>query len=285
MKKLFLTFWALILSWSIWNVSAENCEQKSPFEKFWCQVETVCSAYKVNQVSFNTEAFQSAEEYQKIQLDRYAFLVSGNRLKPLNKAVENYKENMNNIYNCAMLQTQINTLETTKWKLLKYDASWEINSRIEPKITQLLQRLNLQSEQYKCTKINNNIIRSENILKEVTYETCRYDFYLEYLKEYYSDIRNVLWIDEAFDENTTLLSTEVVNTKNSILSDIEKERVHAYDTFPIAFQAYVEYENNFILHFLLEIIRNDYVVFREKLHQALTPFNQLVYKISNVMKK
>ncbi len=286
MKKIFLLIFVWYICWNISYVSAENCEQKSLFEKWECQVNTVCETYKVNTVSFNPEAYQSAEIYQERGwLNIHTFLISNSPLKPIQKAVWVYKDNMNNIYNCAMIQTQINTLNTTKDKLLKYDSSGEIKSRTEPKITQLLQRLNLQSQQFKCTSIDKNMIRKENILKEVTYETCKYDFYLEYLKEHYSDVKNVLWIGDNIDENKPFLIPQVVDTQANILNNIEQERIHAYKTFPVSFQAYWEYENNFILHFLLEIIRNDFIIFREKLHQALTPMNQLVYKISNVMKK
>jgi hypothetical protein len=54
---------------------------------------------------------------------------------------------------------------------------------------------------------------------------------------------------------------------------------------PIAFNAYKEYENNLPAHILLQIIREDYVIIREKLQKAMMPIAQVVYKISNAMQK
>ncbi|MDP2396643.1 MAG: hypothetical protein Q8S84_04390 [bacterium] len=53
----------------------------------------------------------------------------------------------------------------------------------------------------------------------------------------------------------------------------------------MAFHALTEYENNISIHFLLELIKDDYIILREKLHEVINPINQVVYKISNAMRK
>jgi hypothetical protein len=79
--------------------------------------------------------------------------------------------------------------------------------------------------------------------------------------------------------------TQVANDMSSINSSLEAEIKHAYKTFPVSYNAYTEYENNFPIHFLLELLKEDYYIFRQKLHEVLNPINQVVYKISNAMKK
>jgi hypothetical protein len=54
---------------------------------------------------------------------------------------------------------------------------------------------------------------------------------------------------------------------------------------PIAFTAYKEYENNLPAHLLLQIIKEDYIIIREKLQKAMNPIAQVVYKIANAMQR
>ena len=70
-----------------------------------------------------------------------------------------------------------------------------------------------------------------------------------------------------------------------IQSDITAEIEHSYELFPIAFHAYSEYENNYPIHALLQIIREDFMVLRDKLYDAVNPINQVWYKIMNAMSK
>ena len=94
------------------------------------------------------------------------------------------------------------------------------------------------------------------------------------------DIDNLLL--ELWDMEKTLFkeSDSKINT-NKPDSEIDQ----TYKVFPLAFHAYTEYENNISIHFLLELIREDYITLRQKLHEAINPINQVVYKISWAMKK
>lgn len=286
MKKIFLSLCLFLLLSQNSYANNKNCEGTTDsYNKFQCRVEQVCDAkYKNNKVSFDTESYKEASMYKEITVSD-VFLVSNRSEKPLRKAVSVYKTNMNNIYNCAMIRSQINSLNLTKEKLLKIDKSGRIKNSIEPKIKQNLQKLELQAKQLKCKSIDKNIITKQNVLSETTYETCRFHYYMDYMKDYYWDIKNTLSIDENIAENTSFPISEVNTIQSTMQSAIDMEIRQAYDTFPIAFQAFSEYENNFITHFMLQIILDDFIVYREQLHKALNPFNQLVYKLSNVMKQ
>jgi hypothetical protein len=125
-----------------------------------------------------------------------------------------------------------------------------------------------------------NSIQKLNVLSQATYQTCKYVSYLEYLKEYNKKLKNILPEDR---EKYSL--AEAANMEIERLNEVDLEIEHTYKVFPLAFHAYTEYENNITIHFLLELLREDYITLREKLHKAINPINQVVYKIANAMKK
>ncbi|MDR0772161.1 MAG: hypothetical protein LBF15_03885 [Candidatus Peribacteria bacterium] len=69
------------------------------------------------------------------------------------------------------------------------------------------------------------------------------------------------------------------------INALDKEASEIIEVYPVAFKAFSEYENNLVVHIMLELLREDFIVLREKLHQNLNPINQVVYKIANAMKK
>jgi hypothetical protein len=73
----------------------------------------------------------------------------------------------------------------------------------------------------------------------------------------------------------------LVNLENDRKNQIDNEINHIYKVYPIAFNAYKQYEDNLSTHLLLELIRDDYKILRDNLHKVLNPINQVVYKISN----
>jgi hypothetical protein len=197
---------------------------------------------------------------------------------------------MNSIYKCAMIWIQKNSILNIKQKLLNIDKTWDVRKNLEPKIDSIINRLDMVSKSNNCLEIDKKTIYNKlSILKQTTQITCYYAFYIDYLKEYYKDPKNILWIDpkeiDAWEEVKTYLNTEVANKLKNIQLDLDRELEHSLKIFPIAFHAYSEYENNFPIHFLLELIKEDYMVLRDKLHEVLNPINQVVYKISNAMKK
>lgn len=147
------------------------------------------------------------------------------------------------------------------------------------------------SKSSKCLEIDKKTIYNKlSILKQTTQVTCDYGFYVDYLKEYFQDPANTLWVDpeKIKDPNTPSESygdTEVAKKLKNIQDDLSNEFNHSIKIFPIAFHAYSEYENNFPIHFLLELIKEDYMIFRDKLYEMLNPISQVGYKIMNAMKK
>lgn len=211
----------------------------------------------------------------------------------IDEAKNIYKTNMNDIYKCGLLKIQIKELWNIK-KLLNIDKTGEIKKSIEDKITKKITKLETIAGNWwwtwSCSSINEDKeLSKKELLKNVTYETCEYISYLDFLRNYYTQVWN-LTLQQSWEQisNTwIILSTVAWLSKkfNNLQSDINNEESHTVTTFPIAFQSYNEYAYNYPLHVLLEIIKEDLIIFRDKLHSTINPINQLVYKISNAMSK
>jgi len=136
----------------------------------------------------------------------------------------------------------------------------------------------------KCVNTKTKTIQNKfNILNQSTYELCNYNSYLEYLKKYDSDINNVLFPKNS-DKTKQYSIKDVSNIMTSIQNKINDEINHSYKIFPLAYTAYSEYENNYTIHILLKLIREDYIIFRDKLYSTINPIAQFIYKVANAMK-
>ena len=186
---------------------------------------------------------------------------------------------MNNIYKCMILNSQIKSLELISIDLIKNNPV--LNREIKFKISEKIRKLQLSFNALTCTNISkeHDSIQKLVLLKQTTYELCKYHSYLEYLREYNSNFENLdLPDDNSYNTNY------IVELEKEKKDEINNEIAHIYKIFPIAFAAYNQYENNVTIHLLLELIKEDYIVFREALHKSINPINQVVYKISNAMK-
>ncbi|MCH2189030.1 hypothetical protein MK079_04355, partial [Candidatus Gracilibacteria bacterium] len=70
-----------------------------------------------------------------------------------------------------------------------------------------------------------------------------------------------------------------------IFDEIDNEIDRSYTLFDIAYTSYSDYENYFTTHLLLELIKEDMVLFRRGYHDVINPINQVIYKVSNAMRK
>lgn len=270
MKKAFFIITLTIIILANWfyitNAEEDNCFSYSNQTDFWLykeRVRCICKRYE-------------PEKAIKIIEDKYVE-IENNYYLPSIKST--YKTIMNDIYKCAILWIQKKSLLLIKEELINknpylLDNLWY---KIDEKVT----LIKLSLTKFKCIDSNEKTsIQKLNVLDQTTYETCKYINYLEYLKEKNQTIKSLIHEDKEKYSTTELLKAEKMQN-----SALDEEINHAYKVFPVAFHAYTEYENNIIIHFLLELIKEDYITLREKLHKTLNPINQVVYKISNAMRK
>ena len=276
MKKLFL-FLVIFLYFFQNTTFAEDCEYEDydPFWKYECRVRENCKIYKDNQVFIDT----SNKERKFIVSASTSY---NDAIEEINNAVETYNKNMNDIYKCALINVQYNSFDLI---LKKISTNESLKKSIEPKIKEIKQKLSViwSSENLKCKNINKNIQLKQNVLKQTTYEICKYSFYMTYLKEHYSNFKNVSPKDISENKQVQLVDFSEISKDINFKIDVELKK--AYKIFPIAFASYSEYESYFPVHYLLDTLKYDFITFRQKLHEVLTPINQVVYKISNAMSK
>ena len=228
------------------------------------RVKNICEQYKPDKFLISIE-----ENYLQISdTNTYSF----------NEIKKTHRTNMNDIYKCGLLKTQKKSLLLIKADLIKKNKALalKLERKIEVKVTQI----ELTMTRLKCIDSEEkSSIQKLNVLKQVTYQTCKYIIYLEYLKEYNKKVSSLTELDK---EKYDIISV-IENSKEKI-NEVSEEVDHTYKIFPLAFHAYTEYENNITIHFLLDLIKEDYIILRQKIHNTLNPINQLLYKTSNAMK-
>jgi len=271
MKKILYIFLNLVFILGIYwyNAFAEEWKSSPYSLNSWYKlyderVKNICEQYKEKKQIVKLE-----ENYLELEKWWYS----------LDSIKETHRENMNSIYKCWILTVQKKSLLLIKEELIKKNPNL---------IENLVEKINSKVEQIKFSFVRLECINSEEkssvlkqkILKQATYQTCKYLSYLEYVKEHNGIIANALPWTWKSNSIWSIIDVQIANS-----NDIAEEIEHTYKVFPIAFHAYTEYENNITIHFLLELIKEDYILLREKLHEVLNPINQVVYKISNAMRE
>jgi len=241
-------------------------------------IEEKCWRYKPKKPSFKPKEYPD-----KIKKIAGLQIKNKNNLFELWQLV--YRENQNSIYKCSIIKAQKNSFKLVK-KILITDKSWDVISRVKKDIEFKETKIKSLEKRAKC-KITDNkkVFAKKDVLIETTYELCKYTFYLEYLKKYYNNIERSIKVTETAKKTESYKIKNIVNAYSRIQTDIENEKLHSYKIFELAFQSYIEYENNLPQHILLELIKQDFVIYREKLHKTLNPLNQVLYKIVNAMSK
>lgn len=266
MKKIiFIITWIIIIAIAYWKESSfDSYEKYNDRNKKLCTNKEI---YIPNQKLYNTEQYSKLIPWEEGPLEE--------KIKELNKK---YTENMNNIYKCSMIHTQIQSLYTIQ-SLIENNTVLKksIENNLKTKIQELKENekaTNCIASHWENEKQNT---KKKDVLKQTTQELCSYHSYLQYTKEFYQDLRN------RKDENIDIAILQKENTQTEKLIQIEID--NAYEIFPLAYNTYVEYENNLQIHNLLLLLKQEYYLYRENLHSAINPINQVIYKISNSMEK
>ena len=269
----------LILTLCINITNAEEKESLSCWtinweERYNCQVKNFCEVYKVEEINHKSiDYFESDETWEK---------------KLFETAKEKYRDNQNDIYSCSIIRLQKNSYKLILEKLIEKDRWWTLKSRVSQKFNLKIQKLDQIYKQKECkTPKNkeewNSLQFKQNLLNESAYEYCKYSYYLNYLQNHYKNIENAN--KEYFwdNENNSFKISQVAAIQSKLQQDISDEQSHSSKVFSMAFETYIDYENNYPVHILLELLKEDFIVLRRKLHEAISPINQVVYKISNAM--
>lgn len=281
------------------ETDATICETNNGYNLYECRVEKICEIekYTVTPPVKNNEDYKSVEAYLKLSWGNSG---PSKSYEVFDIVKAEYRKNIGDIYKCSMIQVQKKSLRTIE-EMIKEEKTGTLADVISNRIQLRESKLDAAAKSIEC-KIGktdeDSIYNKDDVLKQATQEACTYVTYLEYLEDHYSSIPNIIWVDETNNEDKDndweadvlwviqeYSTTEIVALISSIQQEIAFEKEHTYKVFPIAYQAYTEYENNYPLHFMLEVIREDFVILRKALYQTLMPIAQVWYKIINAMIK
>lgn len=244
----------------------------------------MCEIYKPEKFVYNSKDFSVADE-----VDPKYYNQNSNQ-GGLEQARDIYKENMGNIYKCAIIQSQKNAYKNIK-EFIGMENSGNITEALGTQIDSKTRRLDVTAASLGCTLSDDKSVYNKlNILNETSYQACKYINYLEYLREYYEKTGNSFSPQEqdrlSNNENSyspSYTAQEIANSMKKQQNAVAEEISHTYKVFPLAFEAYSEYEDNFPIHFLLQMILADYIALRDALHSNLNPIAQFGLKIINAM--
>lgn len=279
MKKFFIAIF--IFSLFLGKIFADETTyiNKSWYElyKEIIQSDQYCAQYKKTDSSFKNI----------VNLDESKYFIDLDSSKAKNfkiwddlkTAKKDFEKNMDTIFGCATYSAYYRALETIQKDLIKNNSKlkWRLESKLKQKMNELKNKAS--KLEWKC-KINSDTgFVKKAVLQQTTYEFCKYNYYLEYLKDRSYNISNIV------DTNQSVWINVVTQKFDEKINAINIEMERANNAFPTALKAFADFENNISAHILLELLKEDYIVFRKWLHKTLNPINQVVYKISNAMRK
>ncbi len=266
---------------------SKECNDKKDFELYECRVTNLCDSCN------KTDSKKVFDTVPYDEASTYVANPTTDVLKSLHEVQETYKTNMNSIYKCVLIDIQERWLEYLEKVISSTDKTWLIKKELSPKISSEKAKLKSKKSALKCWWLSDDnststLIKKE-VLDQVTFEYCKYNFYLLYLKEdYYKYTKNILWLkEEELNDSSSSKSVEISNIAiqfSNINAEINTEIIKIQKVFPLAYYAYSEYEDNYLLHLLLTLIKQDYVLVRDQLSKVLWPINQVAYKIKDAMK-
>lgn len=291
-KRSIISFWIIsLLLISNINIFADEkniseCVDKNWYELYKCQVQNVCSK---EEYWLNTKKIMKLDKYYEIKIskDKIESEITiidwfNNNILNIDKAKALYKKNQNNIYKCAILNSQWYVFDDIIKTLNSTDKSWILKERITKKLKSKKDKLERLKNQNKCNTIKNSWTKKlikKIILDQSTFELCNYNYYLSFLDETSKDNSQYIWDSESISSKVLL------DLKNENDTKIWSEKNHIFKMYTLAYDNYIQYDSFLKIHIMLELLKEDFRVYRDKLYLTLHPINQVVYKIINAQSK
>lgn len=214
----------------------------------------------------------------------------------IEKASLVYKERMNSLYACAVLNA-------------KYKIHTRLVKEFKPEGTNIVRNLKQATQQIESLlkqKSCKNISKEEgegselsvkrSLIRSTTMEYCNYRHYLKYVDD---NVKNQLSrviqnedklraqrVAQPDAPNDRFPSSESMATAlGDVTFRAANEIAHTQRVFDDAFDAYRDFEQTYASHILLVLIEDRYLMIREYLRDTMNPIGQVIYKASNASSK
>ncbi len=244
----------------------------------------------------NEKFKKGIEEVKGTQDELQATVALESQNLPLGSQVEKasllYKERMNAVYACAVLNA-------------KYKIHTRLVKQFKPEGTNIVRKLEQATQQIEAqmtTRGCRNVSKEEgegselsvkrSLVRGSIIEYCNYRHYLDYVD---FNVRNQL--SEVIKNENKMRGSSAANpnapddrfpSSESIATAIgdignrtTNEIAHTQKVFDDAFDAYREFEQTYGSHILMVMIEDRYLMIREYLRDTMNPIGQVIYKASN----
>ncbi|MCH2189196.1 hypothetical protein MK079_05220, partial [Candidatus Gracilibacteria bacterium] len=160
---------------------------KTPEERYEERIENICDPLQSEYSFYGTKKYEFLKDKKEALAEGEQALGIPNILE---KTKNQHIENMDGIYQCALLEVKRNTLEQISQNdILK----GKVKTRVEDKIQKQIHKLELSESTLGCNIPNDESINKKvEVLKQTSYELCSHHSYLEYLREYSNNLGNLL---------------------------------------------------------------------------------------------
>lgn len=210
----------------------------------------------------------------------------------IEKASILYKERMNSIYACAVLNTKLK-IHTRLIQEFRPQGSNSIQW-LEQASKQIASRMKEKGCRNLSESSDSGIELSlkRSLIRDTTLEYCNYRHYLAYVDyNVKNKLGDVIQAEEALrtskksDSNAPMdrfPNTEsIASALAQVSSRAENETAKTQAVFVDAFDAYREFERNYASHILMVLIEDRYRKIREYLKETMNPIGQVIYQASN----
>jgi hypothetical protein len=204
-----------------------------------------------------------------------------------------YRERMNTIYACAVLNTKLRIHK----KLMKQftPSGSNIINRLETTSRQISSRLRDAG----CRDLSDSgkegaeLSLKRSLIRDTTLEYCNYRHYLSYTDYNVTNrIGDVIRAETAAKKWPTQPQTGSASLLLPLTDNIAQELSNfaarstaeialTRGVFTEAFEAFREFDRNYASHVLMILIEDRYRVIREYLRDTMNPIGQVIYQASN----
>lgn len=208
-------------------------------------------------------------------------------LKTLEVARIEYRNAMNDLFACAVIDSRIQILKDLQTKIAaKYRPP---NNEIQLKLDNEARRLDAyrSSLTSSCTAPKESAIPIETQIKNTAVrQFCHFEHYLLYLDDsLQKDNASIMQMEQAIGTanrtKTSETTTEWVSELRKRQDQLRNELNRAKSTLPRAIRAFQEMKRTYPLHIMFVIIHDDYLRLRENLNRYFNANSQLFEKMDN----
>jgi hypothetical protein len=195
-----------------------------------------------------------------------------------------YRKRMNSVFSCGIVTSRFAKLEALEMVAMR---DGKPGTEIKNKIDREKKRYEEIKKQLACDSSTSPTGAIDRMAGTAMKEYCQYTYYLDYLsRNTTDDVTSSMMTDARTGDNPTPTRTPTTTDQlGKLIADrsvaIRAERDRANMVLPIAIRTYREMDRTYIIHVMLTLIYDDYILLRDQLDKYLVITGQTFEKAFN----